>query len=160
MSVTLSEFRKQADIHGICEMSKEWDDCKSNKQRIDLALSARGMSYVAKAVAEGWGISPDQICKDFAPFNNLRYIRDKDGYTSALVCSDAKEGIAEVNATTTALLVINFIGTIVIPRNRICEIHLVNSRCYIKGEGRGYVYEYGKCDIYNRDDAPIKIAQQ
>lgn len=158
MTITLMEFRRQADKHGICEMSKDWDNCKSNKQRMDLALSARGMSFVAQAIAEGWGISADEICKEFKPFLNGRYVRDKGGYTSAVYCSDGKENcVAEINATTTALLVINFVGTITIPENRICEIHLVNSECYVKGKGRGNVCTYGDCEIYNKDEAPIKI---
>lgn len=128
---------------------------------MDLALSARGISFVAKAIAEGWGITPDQICAEFKPFLNGKYVRDKDGYTSAVYCSDGKENcVTEINATTTAILVIGFIGTIFIPQNRICEIHLVNSKCYIKGEGRGNVYTYGDTEIYNEDDAPIKLEQQ
>lgn len=158
MTVTLLEFRRQAEQHGICEMVKEWDACMSNKQRIDLALSARGMEYIAKAIAEGWGISPDQICMEFKPFLNGRYVRNKDGYTSVLYCSDGKENcVAEINATTTALLAVDFIGTINIPKNRICEMHLVNCKCYIKGDGKGNVYAYGDTEIYNEQDAPIKV---
>lgn len=128
---------------------------------MDLALSARGISFVAKAIAEGWGITPDQICTEFKPFLNGKYVRDKDGYTSAVYCSDGKENcVAEINATTTAILVIGFIGTIFIPQNRICEMHLVNSKCYIRGEGRGNVYAYGDTEVYNEDDAPIKLEQQ
>lgn len=128
---------------------------------MDLALSARGISFVAKAIAEGWGITPDQICAEFKPFLNGKYVRDKDGYTSAVYCSDGKENcVAEINATTTAILVIDFIGTIFIPQNRICEIHLVNSKCYIKGEGKGYVYAYGNTEIYNESEAPVKIKRQ
>lgn len=161
MTITLSEFRRQADKHGICEMSAEWDNCKSKKQLIDLALSIRGIEYIAKAISEGWGIDADTICREFAPFNCGKYVRDKDGYTSAIYCSDGKENcVAEINATTTAILVIDFIGRIIIPENRICEIHLVNSKCYIRGEGRGYVYAYGDTEIYNEDDAPVKIKRQ
>lgn len=158
MKVTLSEFRKQADAHGICEMSKDWDRCLSNKQRIDLALSARGLGYVAKAVAEGWGISPDEICSTFAPFNNGKYVRDLgDGYTSALYCG---EDTNEIFATETALLVIDFVGDIYIPENRICEIHLVNSKCYIVSKGKANVYVYGDTKIINESEASIKVIRQ
>lgn len=128
---------------------------------MDLALSIRGIEYIAQAVAEGWGISSAKICAEFAPFNNGKYIRSKDGYTSAVYCSDGKEDcVAEINATTTALLVIDFIGTINIPENRICEIHLVNGKCYIKGKGRGNVYAYGNVEIYNENEAPIKVIRK
>ena len=69
MTITLSEFRRQADKHGICEMSAEWDNCKSKKQLIDIALSIRGIEYIAKAISEGWGIDADTICREFASFN-------------------------------------------------------------------------------------------
>ena len=161
MEVTLEDFRKNATEHGICEMSAEWDNCKSKKQLIDLALSIRGIEYIAKAISEGWGIDAKTICREFASFNCGKYVRDKDGYTSAIYCSDGKENcIAKIDATTTALLVIDFVGIINIPLNRICEIHLVNSKCYIKGNGRGNVYLYGDTEIYNEDDAPIKREQQ
>lgn len=161
MEVTLEDFRKNATEHGICEMSAEWDNCKSKKQLIDLALSIRGIEYIAKAISEGWGIDAKTICREFASFNCGKYVRDKDGYTSAIYCSDGKENcIAKIDATTTALLVIDFVGIINIPLNRICEIHLVNSKCYIKGDGRGNVYLYGDTEIYNEDDAPIKREQQ
>ena len=161
MEVTLEQFRKNATDPGICEMSADWDKCKSKKQLIDLALSIRGIEYIAKAISEGWGIDADTICREFAPFNYGKYVRDKDGYTSAIYCSAGKENcVAEINATTTAMLVIDFVGRIIIPENRICEIHLVNSKCYILGEGRGYVYTYGDTEIYNEEDAPIKLEQQ
>ncbi len=161
MEVTLEQFRKNATDYGICEMSAEWDNCKSKKQLIDLALSIRGIEYIAKAISEGWGIDAKTICREFASFNCGKYVRDKDGYTSAIYCSDGKENcVAEINATTTAILVIDFVGRIIIPENRICEIHLVNSKCYIRGEGRGYVYAYGDTEIYNEDDAPVKIKRQ
>lgn len=160
MEVTLEQFRKNAAEHGICEMSADWDKCKSKKQLIDLALSIRGIEYIAKAINEGWGIDAETICREFAPFINGKYVRDKDGYTSALYCSSKEESPAEIYAEQTALLVIGFIGNIYIPKNRICEIHLVGSRCYIKGDGRGNVYTYGDTEIYNEDDAPIKLEQQ
>lgn len=157
MTITLSEFRRQADKHGICEMSKEWDNCKSKKQLIDLALSIRGIEYIAKAVSEGWGIDAETICREFAPFINGKYVREKDGYTSALYCSFKEESPAEIYATQTALLVINFIGKIYIPMNRICEIHAVNSKFYAYGDGAMNLYRYGDNEIYNTDDTPTKI---
>ena len=160
MEVALEQFRKNAAEHGICEMSADWDKCKSKKQLIDLALSIRGIEYIAKAVSEGWGIDVDTICREFAPFNYGKYVRDKDGYTSALWCSSKEESPAEIYAEQTALLVINFIGNIYIPKNRICEIHLINSKCYIRGEGKGYVYAYGDTEIYNESEAPVKIKRQ
>ena len=157
MKVTLEDFRKNATEHGICEMSADWDKCKSKKQLIDLALSIRGIEYIAKAVSEGWGIDADTICREFAPFNYGKYVREKDGYTSALYCSSKEESPAEIYAEQTALLVINFIGKIYIPKNRICEIHAVNSKFNAYGDGVLRLKSYGEVEIYNEEDSPAKI---
>lgn len=157
MEVTLEDFRKNATKHGICEMSAEWDKCKSKKQLIDLALSIRGIEYLAKAISEGWGIDADTICREFAPFNYGKYVREKDGYTSALYCG---EGENEIFATETAILAIGFVGDIRVPKNRICEIHLVNSKCYIIAEGKANVYTYGNSEVINANCLNIKISQQ
>lgn len=157
MEVTLEDFRKNAAEHGICEMSADWDKCKSKKQLIELALSIRGIEYIAKAVSEGWGIDADTICREFAPFINGKYVRDKDGYTSALYCSFKEESPAEIYAEQTALLVIGFIGNIYIPKNRICEIHAVNSKFNAYGDGVLRLKSYGEVEIYNEEDSPAKI---
>ena len=161
MDETLQEFLRNAKRLGLCEeYTDKWTAAKSKKQLLDVALDANGLSYVANAVAKGY-LTAGYICSAFAPFINGKYVRDKDGYTSALYCSDGKENcVAEINATTTALLAIDFIGTINIPKNRICEIHLVNSKCYVRGEGKVIVYTYGDTEIYNKDEANIKIERQ
>lgn len=160
MKVTLEQFRKNAAEHGICEMSADWDKCKSKKQLIDLALSIRGIEYIAKAVSEGWGIDAETICREFAPFINGKYVRDKDGYTSALYCSFKEESPAEIYAEQTALLVIGFIGNIYIPKNRICEIHLVDSKCYVVSKGKANIYVYGDTKVLNENEASIKVTRQ
>lgn len=157
MKVALEQFRKNATEHGICEMSADWDKCKSKKQLIDLALSIRGIEYIAKAISEGWGIDADTICREFATFINGKYVRDKDGYTSALWCSLKEESPAEIYAEQTALLVIGFIGNIYIPKNRICEIHAVNSKFNAYGDGVLRLKSYGEVEIYNEEDSPAKI---
>lgn len=157
MEVTLEQFRKNATEHGICEMSSDWDKCKSKKQLIDLALSIRGIEYIAKAVSEGWGIDAGTICREFAPFINGKYVRDKDGYISALYCSFKEESPAEIYAEQTALLVIGFIGNIYIPKNRICEIHAVDSKFNVYGDGVLRLKPYGDVEIYNEVNSPAKI---
>lgn len=161
MDETMQNFLRNAKRLGLCEeYTDKWTSAKSKKQLIDIALDANGLSFVANAVAKGY-LTAEYICEAFAPFNNGKYVRDKDGYTSAMYCSCGKDGdLAEINATTTAILAIGFIGTINIPKNRICEIHLVNCKCYIKGEGKANVYAYGDTEIYNDKDAPIKVIRQ
>lgn len=155
MIVTLSEFRRQAEQHGICAMSQDWDKCGSNKQRMDLALTIKGIEYIAKAISEGWGISPSEIEREFKPFLNGRYIhKDAAGYTSAIYCGEEYVAIK-----TTAALVVACFGEITIPKNHICELHIVKSIVSIKGEGHAKVYLYGSA-INNRDAAPAVIISE
>ena len=161
MDEQMQNFLRNAKRLGLCEeYTDKWTAAKSKKQLLDVALDANGLSFVANAVAKGY-LSAEYICEAFAPFNNGKYVRDKDGYTSAMYVSDGKENcVADITAKTTTLLVVDFIGTIFIPKNRICEIHIVNSKCYVKGEGKGNVYTYGDVEIYDQDEANIKVYKQ
>lgn len=153
MDETMQKFLRNAKRLGLCEeYTDKWTSAKSKKQLIDIALDANGLSFVANAVAKGY-LTAEYICEAFAPFNNGKYVRDKDGYTSALYCG---EDTNEISATETALLVIDFVGDIYIPENRICEIHLVNSKCYIVSKGKANVYTYGDTKIINESEASIK----
>lgn len=88
---------------------------------IDLALDANGMQWTAEAVAKG-ELSPATISNDFKPFLNGRYIRQADGYTSALFC----DFDGELNITTTCALIVDCRGVIRVDRP-IAELYLANS---------------------------------
>ena len=158
MDDVMNEFLRNAKRLGLCkEYTDKWTAAKSKKQLMDVALDANGLSYVATAVSKGYGLTPEYICEAFEPFNNGKYICRHDGYTSALYCSCGGAGdLSAFDATTTAALVIGFIGTITIPKNRICELHLVNCKCYIKGEGWANVYVYGDTNIFNKEESLIR----
>jgi hypothetical protein len=160
MDKTFEEFIAKAKRLGLCqEYTDKVDKAKSKKAFMDICLDANGMPWVARSIAKGWGLTAEYICREYAPFNNGKYVRDMDGYTSAMYCLDGKgDDIAAIRATTTALIAIDFIGTIYIPKNRICEMHLVNCKCYIKGDGKANVYIYGEdADIYDYDKSNVKI---
>lgn len=148
--ITLQQFKENAIQHGICEMIADWDNAKSKKQLVDLCLSAKAMPYVAKAIAGGWGISPDVIGDEFKPFLNGRYIRNSDGYTSALYC-----GVLDgIEISTTTALIVDCTGVVIVDRP-IAELHIVNSNVAIKGHGRARVYSYnseisGNCEIVEK----------
>lgn len=157
MDDTMQNFLRNAKRLGLCkEYTDKWTAAKSKKALIDIALDANGLSFVANALAKGY-LTAEYICSEFAPFNNGKYVRDKDGYTSAMYCG---EGENEIFATETAILAIDFVGDIRIPKNRICEIHLVNSKCYIVAEGKANVYTYGNSEVLNANCLNIKIAQR
>lgn len=159
MDETMRKFFENAKRLGLCEQyTSKWGSAKSKKQLIDLALDANGLSYVATAITKSYGLTAEYISNSFSPFINGKYIREKDGYTSALYCFCAdKRDLAEIVASTTAVLVIGFKGTIRIPKNRICELHLVNCTCHVEGEGRCDAYIYGSTNILNEKEAPIKV---
>lgn len=63
----------------------------SNKQLIDIAMDANGMTYLCKMAGKGHGLPYSVITSRFAPFINGRYVsrhRSKNGreYTSAIYC--------------------------------------------------------------------------
>lgn len=145
--ITLEQFKSNAKERGICEMIADWDNAKSKKQLVDLCLSAKALPYVANAIAEGWGISPEVIADEFKPFLNGRYIRTSDGYTSALYCG-VYDGI---EITTTTALIVDCTGVVIVNRP-ITELYIVNSNVAIKRNILARVYSYnsvirGECEI-------------
>lgn len=153
--IDLEQFKINAKKHGICGMLAEWDNAKSKKQLMDVALSIRGIQYIAGSIAEGWGLSEEYIANEFKPFNEGRYIRELDGYTSALYCCPED---VDVTIKTTSALIIGHDGTITIPKNRPCELHIVNSDVQIQGDGNGVVYLYNSV-ISNRASAPVIVKE-
>lgn len=131
----LKEFRENAIKHGICGMLHDWDKANSKKQLMDIALSAPGMEYIAKSTMEDWGLDADYISREFEPFCNGKYVRECDGYNSALYCQSPDD----IHIHTTAALIIDCHGTIYIDRS-ITELYIVNSNVNI--EGRAFVYSY------------------
>lgn len=134
--VDLDQFKANAKERGICGLLADWDNCKSKKQLVDLALSAPAIDFVARAIAEGWGPSADCIAKEFEPFVNGKYVRRQDGYTSALYCNS--EG--EISITTACALIVGHKGLIRV-EIPICELYIANSDCEIVG-GIANIYAY------------------
>jgi hypothetical protein len=131
--ITLADFRQNAASHGICPLSEQWDKARSKKQLMDLALSAKAMPYIARAIAEGWGVSPDFISTEFEPFLNGRFIYHGDGYSSVMHCQNP-----DVYIHTTAALIVDCHG--VVETNRICQLYIVNSDVKLTGYGRAIVH--------------------
>lgn len=122
---------------------------------MDVALNVRGMQYVAEAIAQGWGISPEVIAKDFQPFNNGKYTRDMDGYTSQMYCQSPED---EIKISTTTTLIICYDKTIIVDRP-ICELYLVNCNVTIRGKGIAKVHLYNS-SVVNIDERIIVESQK
>lgn len=138
----LGQFRAMADKHGICEMAREWDACKSKKQLMDLALSIRGIQYLWKSMGEGWGLSSDYIYTEFKPFINRGVVRSQGGYTSSIHCKPTLNDNMGMIVNETATLIIDMKeGNIVVPENHICEIYLVDCDVSVFAtQGKAIVY--------------------
>lgn len=135
-------------------MAMEWDKARSKKQLMDVALSIRGIEYLANAISEGWGLDADYIADAFARFNDGRYIRDAEGYTSALYCKIPHP--IDIRTSTALLIGLNEANVSV---NRICELHIVNSVVTISGTGNAVVYLYNS-KIANADTARCVIKRR
>lgn len=141
MGVDLKQYLNNAKEHNMCsEYVEKWRKCKSDKQIIDMALSAKAMDFICDSIAKGWGIDPDVINTRFAGFINGRYRSHQDGYTSEMYCQYK----GDITVRTTALLIIDCEATITVPKERICEIYVCgNSIVNVIGDGRCVVVKYG-----------------
>lgn len=119
----------------------------SKKQLMDMALDSNGIGYVCNSIANGWGISPDEICKRFSSFINDKYISQQKGYTSKMYCK--YNGYILANTTLIAVI------------NSDVNITLTNSICQVYCTGKGtkiHLIGTGQCDCYcygDKEDVEI-----
>lgn len=138
--VTLEDFLENAQVEGICDEYRDRVvNCGSKKQLMDMALSAKGSDYLCDAIAKGWGISPQEISKRFAPYINGKYTLDK-GYTSTMYCQYKGSIACEI----TLLILIECDVDVEIPKNCVCCIYACGKcNIRIKGKGQVLVVTYG-----------------
>ena len=110
---------------------------------------------MAEMICKGYGLTPEYISKEFAPFNNGRYIRQNDGYTSAMYCLPEDK---EITIETTSALIVGHNGIVTIQKNRICELYICKSNVQIQGEGKGVAYLYDSV-ISNPDTALVVVKE-
>lgn len=149
----IHDFFENAKSRKLCERgARIWEHCGSKKALMDFCLSGWGCDYVATAISEGWGISPEAIAMDFAPFNNGGYVRDKDGYTSAMYCRP----VDAVHVITTLSLIIDCDKDVIIDKN-VCELYIVNSKVRVTGKGRAKAFLYNSEITNNATASAITI---
>ena len=110
---------------------------------------------MADMICRKYGLSTEYLLREFGQFLNGKCVYDKDGYTSCIYCQPLE---SNVRIETTAVLIIGHNGTITIPRNRVCELHLCQCNVAIHGEGKGIVYLYDSA-VSNPDTAPAVIKE-
>lgn len=134
-------------------MINDWEKAGSKLQLMKLALSVRGVEYIAHSTAEGWGCDPEYISREFQPFNLGRFKYDDEGYTSTLYCQSPDD----IHVTSTIALIIDCHKTIHIDRH-ICELYMVNSDVDVVGGGHGVAYLYNS-SIRNNSQASVNIKE-
>lgn len=149
--MNFTEFIEKAKSNLCKEYTDKLNRAGSKKAMLDLALDSNGLSWTAEAVAKG-DLSADTIANDFKPFLNGKYIREKDGYTSAMYCRPPED---KIEIATTAALIIGFDGVVKV--DRPCELHIVNSKCMIVGTGIPQVYAYNS--EVEHPNTPIKAIE-
>lgn len=148
---TFAEFIN-ISIPTLCkEYFDKLNNAKSKKALIDLALDANGLSWTAEAVVKE-ELPIEVIANDFKPFLNGKYVREADGFTSALFC----DFDGEIRVTTTCALIIGYKGIVRVDRP-IAELYLANSDVTIlANEGsKVNVYLYNST-VVNNDFVVIK----
>ena len=139
MDAIFSEFITKAKRVGLCqEYTDKVDKAGSKLAFMQIALDANAMPWLCESICRGWGLTPEYIAKEFAPFNNGKFIRN-DGYTSAMHCRPPED---KIEITTTAALIIDFDGVIKV--NRPCELYICKSRIKldVTGNETARVYSY------------------
>lgn len=154
--ITLEQFKENAIKSGICDEYKErFFSCNSKKELFEMALSVKAIDYLFDSIAKGWGISSQEICNRFPNLINGRYILKEKGYTSKLYCKYSDKDIV---CDTTLLALIDCDCDVIVPKNHICEIYVVNSNINIKGNGVAFVVSYGeKANISISDKEKVKV---
>lgn len=154
MESSMERFIHKAKRLGLwAEYSAKVDKAASKKQFMDIALDGNGLSYVSEAIAKWHLLAPEYIASEFEPFNNGRYVRNADGFSSAMYCLPDKD----VKIEYTASLIIGYNGIIEINRP-ICALYIVNSDVIIDGNAKCMVYLYnskisgGSANICGKED--------
>ena len=137
----LLTLKRNAVMLGLCGKYKaEWDEAKGKKDLVDMALDANGVEFMAKSVAEGWGLSKDYILDNFGDYVNGKYVRDKDGYTSEIYVGYG----GDILQRATLNLFVRCNTSILVPEGSVCKIYVCGvSNVRINCAGKCYVYVYG-----------------
>lgn len=147
----MTNFFRNAKRLGLCdEYTLRWQSANMSKKRLfDLACNVQSLGYIARSIMEGWGLTPEYISEEFKSFINGEYAF-KDGYTSTIYCLYDEP----INVDTTAMLIVGCNTDIIIPKTRVSELHIVNSKVRILDKGKAFVYLYNS-EITNTDHRAI-----
>lgn len=140
-SIELFLERAKANTPACKEYSLKIMHAKSKLEVFKAGLEIQSIEFLCKAIDEGWGITSDEICADFAPYINGKCVYDEK-YTSELYCRFK----GEINAKSTVYCIIDSDCTLNLEEEwRMCKLYVVgDSHVEIKGKGSAFVDFQGK----------------
>lgn len=141
MASGMLAFKRNAALLGLCDRYRAaWDGAEGKRDLVDLALDTNGVEFMARSVAEGWGLSKDYILGNFGDYVNEKYVRDKGGYTSKMYVDYG----GDIFQPATLNLLVGCNTSVLVPEGSVCKIY-VCGRTYIRVNcaGKCYVYVYG-----------------
>lgn len=157
-------FSKIINEGQLCqEYTDKYEESKSKKQLVDLALGGRGITYLCEMKAKGYGAPYDVLQTQFAPFINGKYVyggTEETPYTSCIYVK-YDDGI---QVSTTAVVLLACKSKIVVPQYR--SVHLfVDADCDISIEcPKGsvcYVDYWGDATInYSNDEGKVLVKRK
>jgi hypothetical protein len=141
MNNELLTLKRNAVMLGLCDGYKvKWNEAKGKKDLVDMALDANGVEFMAKSIAEGWGLSKRYILGNFGDYMNNNYVRDKGGYTSKLYVDYG----GDIFQPATLNLLVGCNTSLLVPEGSVCKIYVCGrSNVRINCVGKCYVYVYG-----------------
>ena len=140
--VDLEQFRMNATKEGICDRYAElWDDAKSKRKLMDLALSVQGADFLCDGISKGWGISTDELVRRFGRYLNGSYVyEDSSGYSSMMYCNF----VGSIDVETTLLLLIDSDVVLSVPDYMVVDVYASGeTNLSIVGGGRVRLVAYG-----------------
>lgn len=145
MEGELLKLKRNAIMLGLCGQYKGiWDNCKSKKDLVDVAIDVNGIEFMADSIAFDWGLSEEFLVTEFDEYINGKYRRIKDGYSSELHVGEGNNTISVVS--TLNLFAYSKNITIYVPQDSFCRIYLAKcSNVRIKNDGKFELCVYGDC---------------
>lgn len=138
MIKSVSEFleRSKANTPACKEYSLKIMHAKSIAEIFATSLEIQSIEFLCKAISEGWGITSDEICRDFAPYLNGKYVYE-DKYTSEMYCRFK----GEIKAKSTVYCFIDCDVVLSLEEEwRMCKIFVAgDSRVKITGKGTAFI---------------------
>lgn len=156
---SILEFKQKAFRMGICDRYRqEWARVSDYKGLADMMMTIQGADFICASVANGWGLTKEQMLFALYDFANGNYVRRTKGYECELFL--AYDGKITVKSTLYIVLYSEDVE-IYVPRYRATNIYIAGCKnVKINCDGVAYIVNYGDCNInvVRGNSETVKIA--